>query len=1427
MIPTLKLKILTFLFFLLSFLSLLKAQPEYNWAKATGSSGLDIGQSITIDSFGNVYTVGYFSGTADFDPGPAVFNLSSAGNTDIYIKKSDSSGNFLWAKRMGGSGADYGISGVIDSAGNIYTTGWFQATADFDPSAGTYNLSPGGTGDVFVSKLNSNGDFVWAKKIGGSATGLPDRGQDIALGASGNLYLTGMFIGTADFDPGPGVFNITTIGNADIFVTKLDTNGNFVWAKNMGGTSFNSGHSIALDAQENVYTTGNYGGTVDLDPGIGVTNFSTNSSESVFISKLDSNGNFIWGKAMNGNGSGESIKVGANRNLYFMGTFSGTYDFNPGPGTHNLTGSQAVFVVKLDANGDFVWAKTVGGASQDAGNAMTIDPIGNVYTTGFFRMTADFDPGSGIANLSSIANRDIFINKLDSSGNFVWAGKMGGNGSDVGNAITTDIFGNIYTTGSFQNTADFNPRAGIATLPSSGSSDIFVQRLNVERVSGRVFLDYNQNCQQEYNEGGVLRNLTIQPGNIVVQTDSIGMWYIDTLPAGNYTITIDTTGNWLATCSAIQNFTVVHADSLTLAPPFGLIATDSCTGPDISIFAPALRPGFSNQKIYIQACNRPFGINTLDSAYVIVELDPLLTIQTSSFPYIGLGNNSYRVNIDSIAPGNCINFTLDCHLSDSAILGQTLCMKATLLPLDSCTLDTIPTPYGPGNVNSCLLPWDGSSLEVSGDCVNDSIKFIIRNKSPLGIGDMNCFAPVRIYIDGQWLIQDSIQLTGGDSSIFMFSGDARTWRLEVDQHPLHPGNSRPNATVENCGIGTWTPNLVNILPHDDADKHIDIYCGLVTGSFDPNDKTGYPLGVNNTNDILPNQELEYTIRFQNTGTDTAFTVIIRDTLSTDLDILSVNAGVSSHHYNFRMYGPRILEWTFNSIMLPDSSTNESNSHGFVKFTVKQNSNLPIGTIIQNSASIYFDFNAPIFTNETMHTIAVPQNISWDGQDTITANICGDFVFNGFNYRNANSGSYWQAINNNGVDSLYLLHLTSSNTTSILNISTCDTLDFHGQTYTTSGQYTSIIPNTIGCDSIITLNLTVEKTFQTINEISCYTYTAPDSQIYTASGQYDVIIPNTAGCDSVITINLTIINNTRIIDTTICSSYTAPDGQIYTSPGQYTAVTSNPAGCDSIFIINLTTLHPIVILNDTTCANYYVAPDGVILFTTSQHTAIIPSHIGCDSIINLNVVFNQASSSTINETSCNSYTAPDGQIYTSPGQYTATIQNEVGCDSTITINLNIDTLTDSSINQNGFTLTANATGLSYQWLDCNNGNSPIIGATNQSYTAISNGDYAVNIINGTCSLTSNCVNITGVFTSTLDNDMGIYVYPTPVTRILHLSQSSNNKINIDIVDNLGRVLYSKTSKDYVTKIDLSNIPAGVYYLTINNGEKNLTQKIVVQ
>ncbi|HLG33517.1 MAG TPA: hypothetical protein VI757_01445, partial [Bacteroidia bacterium] len=306
--------------------------------------------------------------------------------------------NWQWAKGIGGTGGDFGGAIAIDASGNVYTTGSFNGTVDFDPGAGIFNLTGGGT---FISKLDSTGNFIWAKAIVGTTNYY---GGSIAIdpAGSGNVYTTGDFVGTADFDPGAGIFNLTAAGGRDFFISKLDSSGNFVWAKAMGGTSDDGGHSIAIDPSGSgtVYTTGIFEGTADFDPGAGVFNLTSAGWRDIFISKLDSSGNFVWAKAMGGTGDnqGRSIAIdpAGSGDVYTTGFFYGTADFDPGAGTFNLTSAAAsadIFISKLDSSGNFVWAKQIGGTGSSGGASysIAIDASGYVYTSGGFLGTVDFD----------------------------------------------------------------------------------------------------------------------------------------------------------------------------------------------------------------------------------------------------------------------------------------------------------------------------------------------------------------------------------------------------------------------------------------------------------------------------------------------------------------------------------------------------------------------------------------------------------------------------------------------------------------------------------------------------------------------------------------------------------------------------------------------------------------------------------------------------------------------------------------------------------------------------------------------------------------------------------------------------------------------------------------------------------------------------
>jgi uncharacterized repeat protein (TIGR01451 family) len=900
-----------------------------------------------------------------------------------------------WLKNIPGNGYTKIYDLACDAQNNIYIVGTFEGTTNFDVKGGTFTLTENAglpQGATFLAKYNDQMDLVWCTKLDTTSLVTPS----IEIDNTGNLVY---------------------LDDAGRF-RKYSTNNNLVFSHQF--TWLSGQPKIKIDNNNNIFIAGQFCNSLYLDPNNQIYHLTTTGCNADFIAKYSPSGSFINAFQLDGGGAINAIEI-SNTNMLYIGGWDVALDYNPGVGNAPSTWNNIYhhYIAKYDNNLNFQFHSTVAGELS----SFKLDQLSNIYVTGAFAGALDFNvqpPNNPTISSSPSNTNNAFLLKLDSAANFqfvnTFPGGQPGTHCDfielinnriylyvsdypIEKLICKDVNGNsifsfnhlINSTGELTKTHDGNliftglmnapstiqDDCGNSNISPTGNVDAFISKLN-EGVFGKVYNDLNSNGI--YNNGepplaGV--NVYDLTNDKLVSSDSMGYYFISNELQTNDLILADEPNSWHITTQNPQYYNNPIAND-TL-PYFGYSADNPCPTPEITIFAPFLRRCFSNQIVYVQACNDNAANTPLDSSYVIVTLDTLLTVNSASLPFTALGNNTYQFQTGTLNPGQCVNFTLSTTVSCNATLGQTLCMNAELFPVENCALDTLPSGPNWDNIPSegalgglpqpCLGPWDQSSLSVDGWCQNDSIYFTVTNTGVLGGGDMECYAPVWLTVNGVVTFTDSIMLQGGQTITYAFEGNGQTWILNASQHPLHPGNSQPNAFVERCGnAANWNPGEVNDYPQDDADPVIDIYCEEVSGSYDPNDKRGYPNGVTNMNYIQPNQQLQYVIRFQNTGTDTAFTVVIRDTLDTDLNIFTVTSGVSSHNYEFRMYGPRVLEWRFDNILLPDSTTNSVGSNGFVTFHVEQNPNLAPGTVINNDADIYFDYNAPITTNTTVHRI---------------------------------------------------------------------------------------------------------------------------------------------------------------------------------------------------------------------------------------------------------------------------------------------------------------------------------------------------------------------------------------------------------------------------------------------------------------------------
>lgn len=690
---------LLFLFSLtFSVASIAHGQVTFEWAKAMGAAGTEYGNDIAVDANGNVCTVGpYQSATVDFDPGPGVFNLTNGGNTASFIQKLDSNANFIWAKKIeniaGFSVVAYSVE--IDLSGAIYVTGQFNGTADFNPGPGVFNLTnfSGANGyDMFILKLDSNGDFLWAKQLGGLDS---DIVYSLSLDAAANIYVTGYFKGTCDFDPGPAVFNLTSAGDNDIFVAKFDVNGNFQWAKKVGGTASDKAISIFADNTGNVLITGEFlSPFVDFNPGVGVFNLSN----------------------------------------------SGVYD---------------AFILKLDNAGNFQWANKIGAAGSQAGRAITTDVNGNVLTCGFFQGTVDFDPGVNTSNLTAFGfsgiYNDIFVQKLDPSGNFLWAKQFGG-ATTSGSAwsLKTDAFGGIYLTGNFKGVMDFDPSNGVYNLNAGNDAKQFTLKLNssgnlvwvIDLISSYQSFGYAidiSNSGGVYTTGYFIGLTDFDPGAGIFNLSSAGGLTMDIYiqKVSKCVLSSNITSN---TCSPYTLNGQTYTQSGTYTQLFtNAQGCDSTLTLNLTVNQPSSSAQtqtacasytlngqtYTQSGVYIQLLNNVQGCDSTLTLNLTVN-QPSSSVQTQS------ACTSYTLNGQTYTQSGAYTQMLNnVHGCDS-----TITLNLTILPMPSVAV-TLSSGVLSANQQNASYQWL--------DCNN--------NYSPISGASQNTYTPL---ITGNYTVQISL-----------------------------------------------------------------------------------------------------------------------------------------------------------------------------------------------------------------------------------------------------------------------------------------------------------------------------------------------------------------------------------------------------------------------------------------------------------------------------------------------------------------------------------------------------------------------------------------------------------------------------------------------------------------------------------------------
>lgn len=830
-----------------------------------------------------------------------------------------------------------------------------------------YNNMPGSFESIFSSQTAPNGDvFSVGWSSNGSVAAAMVTKNDGSTGSTTWIKTYSSTYGTElyDIEVHPQGFyacGFTNLGpNTDKAVTlaSFDPNGDSLWFKTYD-LDIGSGNEFASDVDI-------LGNGLLIGGAYGVP-------QSLFIMKTDLNGDSLWttitdvgmtvyeinGLEQLGNKIYVSFKASSINGMHnsmarfdTLGNFIDVFNYSgflQQQGVQNGTGFRVISGDRLLMCGSQI--------PQSTGMYMIVDTSGAVIQTQLTGMAFTLAVTEAISNNDILAlgytnvNDSVCLERRTAGGALVFQKKY-----------RREMLNGINLLYSLQATPDGGFLIGGVSGPNNDTGGWVIKTDSAgnaltNSISGKVFADFDGDCIQDPGDfpmAGVM--LLLMPDSIYQMTDSAGNYRYD-VGAGTHTVSMQHLYQvWNQVCPLGGSYTVnfpLNNHQVDSLKDFSFQPATSCALMQADLAVSSFR-NCQNRPGAIQYAN--IGTDTAYNAYLELQLSPVLTLTGASVPFAQNGD-LYTFQLGDLPPFQPGIIQLQIFTDCNAPLGTTECISVTAYPDTNCS-----SP-GPN--------YDQSFIEVQGYCINnDTVKFVLRN---VGSGNMTAQGNFTLYEDNIIFLTQPYQLPANDSIMIAVpvNGTGKSYFLETQQHPDYTGLSYPIAYVEGCGTPLFSLGIIPRFPLHDYDPYYDLECDIIINSYDPNDKTGFPLGFLAPHYITANDPLEYRVRFQNTGNDTCYTVVIRDTISPFLDLGTFQPGASSHPYTVTMNAGREVVFRFENINLPDSNTNEPASNGFVNYQIQQVPGNAPGTEILNTAYIFFDFNGAVITNTSLHTIEIP------------------------------------------------------------------------------------------------------------------------------------------------------------------------------------------------------------------------------------------------------------------------------------------------------------------------------------------------------------------------------------------------------------------------------------------------------------------------
>jgi uncharacterized repeat protein (TIGR01451 family) len=871
----------------------------------------------------------YIIASSSSQDSSAFKSQNSRGLSDYFVTLLDSNGNKILDRTYGGKNEDILFCMSLTKDGGCILGGHSTSPSSIDKLSDSLGLL-----DYWIIKLDTNFNIQWEKTFGG--------GYNDMIGTVEQTFDGGYIVGGYSTSDSTFQKKENSRGWGDYWILKLSSNGAIEWEKTIGGSGDDYLSSIIQTADSGYIMVGQSISDSSMDKSS--KSFGSNDN---WVVRLDKKGQKLWDKTIGGSSTEQFPHMIQTLDKNFIIGCLSASD-SSGSKSSNSLGGYDYWIIKIDSFGNIIWDKTIGGNNSDFLMSLCSTKEGGCALAGYSR--------SSISNFKSEPSKggdDFWIVKVDQNGNKEWDNTIGGNGIDGATSIIQTSDNGYVVTGK-----SLSGFSGDKTLNLINTNDVWIVKLSQisKKITGNVYADLNSNCIHSKSEA-IFKNKIIF--NSIEKTfsytnDSIYTHYLFNNDTAILKV-VNLATNYKISCN-LDSINIIFTPSSSVDThninfpirPVGLPCYDpKITSLSHSIIRPCL--WYSSILNYQNE-----GFDTAFNASIVLDIDTSkIDSFTSAMPYTKVGN-VVTFSLGNLAPFSYKSISYSAHIKCNAIIGTSLCIRARIFPQNNCT----PAPT-----------YDSSDIRVTRSCSNDTVTIVVHNIS--ATKDMSKWGSIREYEEELVLLIDTFKLLKNSSQVFKYKvAPNKTFTAVIDpknNHPVTPILIRhDDVCALKAAIKTSNP-VLNFSRYDDADEYEED-CDIIRGSYDPNLKSVIPQGLYAEHYTKPNELLKYRIDFQNTGSDTAFKVVVIDTLSTFLNLTTIEPGASSHPYTIDIAGSNIIKFVFDPIKLVDSVHNEPASHGYVTFKIKANSTIPAKAVVKNFADIYFDYNSPVRTNTVFNTM---------------------------------------------------------------------------------------------------------------------------------------------------------------------------------------------------------------------------------------------------------------------------------------------------------------------------------------------------------------------------------------------------------------------------------------------------------------------------